>query len=166
MNRTEALDAAKAAVTNRPNAYGPPEQNFARIAALWSAYLVGKAPGTDAAQPVTAIDVAAMMALMKIARIEETPSHADSWVDLAGYAACGAEVSAGPGNDDGWAALDGGWPTPRLKVGDELRAPGWIGVIDWVEPEPYGGHFPYRAGNRADGAFWPSADEVSHYRRT
>jgi len=109
MNRTEALDAAKAAVAAR-RAYGPPEQNFARIAALWSAYLVGKAPGTDAAQPVTAIDVAAMMALMKIARIEETPSHEDSWVDLAGYAACGAEVSSAP---DFWERLGGdGNPPP------------------------------------------------------
>jgi len=95
VNRTEALDAAKAAVAAR-RAYGPPEQNFARIAALWSAYLVGKVPGTDATQPVSSTDVAAMMALMKIARIEETPSHEDSWVDLAGYAACGAEVSARP----------------------------------------------------------------------
>ena len=91
MNRTEALDAAKAAVTAR-RAYGPPELNFGRIAALWSAYLEGK---TQSDEAVTAIDVAAMMALMKIARLEETPNHEDSWIDLAGYAACGAEVATG-----------------------------------------------------------------------
>jgi hypothetical protein len=39
-------------------------------------------------------DVAQMMALMKIARLENDPSHLDSWTDLAGYAACGAEISA------------------------------------------------------------------------
>jgi hypothetical protein len=36
-------------------------------------------------------DVAAMLALLKIARLQQSPNHRDSWVDLAGYAACGAE---------------------------------------------------------------------------
>jgi len=91
MNRQQTLDAASAAVGERPKSYGSPEQNFDRIAALWNAYLNGKA--SDPKQPVGATDVAIMLALMKIARLEENPSHADSWVDLAGYAACGAEVS-------------------------------------------------------------------------
>ena len=34
-----------------------------------------------------------MMALMKIARLQNMPSHLDSWVDLAGYAACGGEAT-------------------------------------------------------------------------
>jgi hypothetical protein len=34
-----------------------------------------------------------MMALMKIARLATNPAHEDSWVDLAGYAACGASVA-------------------------------------------------------------------------
>ena len=34
-----------------------------------------------------------MMALLKIARIRSGPSMADSYVDLAGYAACAAEVA-------------------------------------------------------------------------
>jgi len=38
-------------------------------------------------------DVALMMALLKIARLKGNPIHGDSWVDLAGYAACGAESS-------------------------------------------------------------------------
>lgn len=37
-------------------------------------------------------DVAAMMALLKIARIASGHAKADNWVDLAGYAACGGEI--------------------------------------------------------------------------
>ena len=54
------------------------------IAALWTAYT-----GTD----VTPKDVAMMMALLKIARAK-AGSKPDTYVDLAGYAACGAEISA------------------------------------------------------------------------
>lgn len=42
---------------------------------------------------VSSGDVAALLALMKIARLAHSPDHADSWTDLAGYAALGAEVS-------------------------------------------------------------------------
>jgi hypothetical protein len=45
--------------------------------------------------PVSATDVAVMMGLLKIARIKTSPAHADNWVDLAGYAACGGELAAG-----------------------------------------------------------------------
>ena len=34
-----------------------------------------------------------MMALLKIARIKTGKATEDSFVDLAGYAACGAEIS-------------------------------------------------------------------------
>lgn len=54
------------------------------IAALWTAYT-----GTD----VTPKDVAMMMALLKIARAK-AGSKPDTYIDLAGYAACGAEISA------------------------------------------------------------------------
>lgn len=40
---------------------------------------------------IDANDVAMMMALLKIARIAAGGGKADSWIDLAGYAACGAE---------------------------------------------------------------------------
>jgi len=39
-------------------------------------------------------DVAQMMVLMKIARLENSPTHMDSWIDVAGYAACGGELAA------------------------------------------------------------------------
>jgi predicted membrane channel-forming protein YqfA (hemolysin III family) len=35
---------------------------------------------------------AAMLALLKIARIASGHAKADNWVDLAGYAACGGEI--------------------------------------------------------------------------
>lgn len=43
---------------------------------------------------ITAEDVAVMMALLKIARIGTGTATDDSWVDLAGYAACGGEIAA------------------------------------------------------------------------
>ena len=38
-------------------------------------------------------DVAIMMGMLKIARLASNPQHMDSWVDLAGYAACGGEIA-------------------------------------------------------------------------
>ena len=85
MNRLETLKAAAECVCgNREEDYGRPEDNFAAIAALWTAYT-----GTD----VTPKDVAMMMALLKIARAK-AGSKPDTYVDLAGYAACVAEISA------------------------------------------------------------------------
>ena len=85
MNRQELLDtAAKITKGAREKNYGSPEDNFGRIAELWSTYL-----GWD----VSASDVAAMMVLMKVARIAHDPKHIDSWVDIAGYAACGGEIN-------------------------------------------------------------------------
>ena len=85
MNRKEILDrAAECVLRDRNTQYGNPEDSFSEIASLWSFFL-----GTK----VKAYQVAVMMALMKIARIKYNPTHADSWVDLAGYAACGSEAS-------------------------------------------------------------------------
>jgi hypothetical protein len=83
------LDAAKAAVADRGLNYGKPEDNFGRIADLWSVHLENR--GIPA---VLAASVALMMVDMKQARLENDPTHLDSWVDIAGYAACGAEISA------------------------------------------------------------------------
>lgn len=85
MTRAEILDKAKMCVCgHREKEYGSPENNFKTIARFWSAY-------KD--QPFTAEDVAVMMALLKIARIKTGTGTEDSFVDLAGYAACGAELA-------------------------------------------------------------------------
>lgn len=87
--RTSVLMEANKIVNGARNkAYGDAEDNFRNIAGLWEAYFTNK--GSDVV--VTPIDVANMMVLMKIARLQWTPSHRDSWVDIAGYAACGAEI--------------------------------------------------------------------------
>jgi len=71
MNREEILTTAKKCVcTDRQNEYGTPRVEL---------------------KPS---DVAAMMALLKIARIATGHGKADNWVDLAGYAACGGELEA------------------------------------------------------------------------
>lgn len=42
-------------------------------------------------------DVAVMMALLKIARIDTGHGKADNWVDGCGYLACGGEVEVNAG---------------------------------------------------------------------
>lgn len=76
--------AAQAVASDRNRDYGEPEANFGRIASLWSLWL-----GRDISAP----DVAALLLLVKVARLAHNVSHLDSWVDIAGYAACGAEVA-------------------------------------------------------------------------
>ena len=84
MTRRECLETAEHMVNgDREHDYGTPEDNFKTIAGLWSAYL-GK--------EISSLDVAMLMALMKIARIK-AGTKPDSFVDLAGYAACGAEIA-------------------------------------------------------------------------
>lgn len=95
MNREECLQAAAECVLqNRADTYGKPEDGFGVIARLWNAYLVGKLKANNGdCVAVEPADVAAMMVMLKLSRIAVTPSHADSWVDIAGYAACGAECA-------------------------------------------------------------------------
>lgn len=88
MTRAEILEAARAAVTGeRTTQYGGAEDNFGLIAQFWDLYLDHR-PFTD----LTAVDVAAMMCLFKIARNTTGEGAVDNWVDLAGYAACGGEL--------------------------------------------------------------------------
>ena len=91
LTRADILHAAEKCVCGqRETDYGTPEDNFKTIAELWEAYL-NKACTRGVNVRVEAKDVAAMMALLKIARIAAGGGKADSWIDLAGYAACGAE---------------------------------------------------------------------------
>ncbi len=86
MNRKEILDTAiKTVCEERQDSYGKPEDNFAIIADLWSSYL-----GDVLLRPE---DVAMMMILLKIARIQTGKYKPDNFIDIAGYAACAAEVA-------------------------------------------------------------------------
>lgn len=94
MKRAEILETAKKCVCgDREQDYGSPENNFLTIANLWTAYLMAadKLNPNDYAR-IDPIDVAAMLALLKIARIASGHAKEDNWVDLAGYAACGGEL--------------------------------------------------------------------------
>ena len=86
MNRIDCLETAKKIIMgDREQQYGKPENNFARIAHYWTGYL---------GHEITPKDVAAMMCLMKIARISSGHGKADNWVDLIGYAAIGSELES------------------------------------------------------------------------
>ena len=83
MNRLRTLETAIELVcSDREESYGKVEDNFQTIADLWSTYL---------GYEVLPKDVAALMILLKVARIKAGPK-ADNWIDAAGYAACGAEL--------------------------------------------------------------------------
>lgn len=86
MTRIEILDLANECVCGDRNLqYGEPEDNFNTIAKFWSAFLDIH---------ITAPQVAAMMILMKTARIKASAGRdTDSWVDAAGYSACGGEIA-------------------------------------------------------------------------
>jgi hypothetical protein len=86
-SRGQILDTAKSYVTkDRAADHGDMENNFSRIADYWSVHLD---------YPVHPTDVAVMMTLLKVARINSNPKHPDNWVDGAGYLACGGELAGG-----------------------------------------------------------------------
>lgn len=70
--------------------YGEPEDNFTVIANLWCDYLQGAGVKIDFLEPY---DVAMMMVLFKVARASTTQNGPteDTFLDIAGYAACGVE---------------------------------------------------------------------------
>lgn len=95
MTREDILDSAKNRVCNDRNGqYGEPEDNFAIIANFWQDYLYATNGITFNLTPA---DVASMMVLFKVARVATATGNvsADSFVDIAGYAACGGEIMTG-----------------------------------------------------------------------
>jgi hypothetical protein len=83
--RVEALrEAAKIITGDRDAQYGRPEENFGRIAKVWSMIL-----GVE----ISNEDVAMMMVGLKVARYaNKSGFQGDTWIDIAGYAGCGYEV--------------------------------------------------------------------------
>lgn len=101
--RGQILDDAKQCVNKDRNAaHGNPEDNFTNIAVLWEAYLSIRPEG-----PIGPLDVAHMMNLMKMARLIHNPTHKDSWVDTAGYAACGGGIALAPKSSEESANIEG-----------------------------------------------------------
>ena len=88
--REKILDEAKQCVCgNREQDYGTPEDNFGRIAEFWTTYM-----GVE----FSTVDVAIMMALLKVARIANDQGHMDNYVDGCGYFCIGGELSASERN--------------------------------------------------------------------
>lgn len=86
-SRGAILDAARDAVTrDRAATHGAVESSFAHLAAVWSIRL---------GVTVTPAQVALMLVDLKVTRAWGNPGHADNWVDIAGYAACGGEIAGG-----------------------------------------------------------------------
>ena len=86
MDRREILQEAERIICgDRQDDYGSASSSFERIADLWRAYL-----GVD----IEPMDVANMMILLKVSRSITAPDKADTWLDIAGYAALAGEMLA------------------------------------------------------------------------
>jgi hypothetical protein len=84
--RIAEFDKAIETITHeREKDYGPPLPSFTRIAALWSALL-----GTK----ITPQQVAHMMILLKVSRLQTSPHDLNSLIDVVGYTRCA--VLCGP----------------------------------------------------------------------
>lgn len=83
------LDKAKEIIYgDREEAYGNPRFNLDTIAQFWTVYLhrLFASWGIEGAK-LSGEDVAQLMILLKTARLIHNPTHVDSLVDQAGYAA-------------------------------------------------------------------------------
>jgi len=78
-------EAEKLTCGDRNNSYGPPTQDFARTAAIWTAMFDHE---------FSPADVAKAMIALKLSRLTWSEGKRDSWVDVAGYAGCGFECAA------------------------------------------------------------------------
>jgi len=91
MKAKDIIEELAQTLANRGEDYGSMYENHERIAVIWTVIL-GK--------EVTADQVALCMAGVKMARLIQSPNHNDSWLDLAGYAAVGAECAHERQQDD------------------------------------------------------------------
>lgn len=78
-------EAERCVCGQRENEYGVPEDNFDRIAKMWSAYM-----GVE----FNPVDVSMFMVMLKAARIKSGGGTMDSFVDGCGYFSCGGEIFA------------------------------------------------------------------------
>ena len=82
------LNGARTAVTSRQDLYGSPAENYDRVAAMMNVILRDKLE-----YDIRPADAVMVMCGIKLARLINQPDHADSQIDLAGYAAILSEVA-------------------------------------------------------------------------
>ena len=97
MNREQivalAAEAADIVTRGRNEEYGQPEDSFEAIASVWQGYIEALASAGSAWPPkLGASNVADMLLLMKMCRNLHQPKR-DSFVDMIGYALCGARIA-------------------------------------------------------------------------
>lgn len=96
--RGNLLEIAKQVICNdRQATHGAPEDTFQLIADYWSVYLSKEA---DRIVDISAEDVAVMMALFKISRLQANPFHRDNIIDALGYMAIAGELIERHGSDE------------------------------------------------------------------
>jgi len=87
----DCLDEAKKTICGeRQDVYGSPEDSFAIIAEYWSTYLRAEYEKVGH-RNLNTKDVAHMMVLFKMARVQGQAPKRDNYVDLCGYAAIAAD---------------------------------------------------------------------------
>lgn len=86
-------EAERCVCTDREQAYGSPEDNFALIGRLWTEYAKTRCVSISADVCIEPEDVAIMMALLKIGRIATGTFKEDSYVDACGYLSCAGELA-------------------------------------------------------------------------
>ena len=80
------IEADKIINGERQDQYGSPEDSFERIARYWSAYLQ-----SHETMELDGLDVAHMMVLFKMARMQGQETCRDNYIDAAGYLAIAAD---------------------------------------------------------------------------
>jgi hypothetical protein len=81
-------EASRLTHGDRNKNYGDPFTNHQRISALWSVFLETE---------ITPESAAIMLALVKVARLIESPDHLDSFIDGAAYFSIAGEIATRKG---------------------------------------------------------------------
>lgn len=77
----DQFDSACRSVTqDRREVYGNPQDTYRRIAAMRA--IVDECPDVEIREVLG-------MIVTKVVRLIQTPTHLDSWIDVAGYSRCG-----------------------------------------------------------------------------
>ena len=87
-NRSGILEEASNLISGeRHEEYGDAKGNFEKIAGYWNAHL-------GLVNFISAQDVAAMMVLLKVSRLQGEEPQIDTYIDICGYAAIGGEIAS------------------------------------------------------------------------